>query len=278
MNRNTEMCVGLSPGDNPQVVPKENNPGPPEGFVDNTVYRYRLLPDGTKELIGTMPAFPEGWNNPANFKHRSGQGRPQKESEDDIMKGIKTDENTRAEKVKQAQVLMKNGMTMTKAAETIGIPVGTLAGWLKQEKKKQQTPNPEPVTAANQEPAQGVDKSAVKSVEQLKTEVKDRFTDADDQPIPYAVKVNWSEAWPKAQELLSQGMTQAAAAAELGISIDSLRHKIERERKKEQKASAVDLDTFKVRWIRDVMYEEGLDPSVQLQIVGAIQGLQITQG
>ena len=267
------MCVGLSPGDNPQVVPKENNPGPPEGFVDNTVYRYRLLPDGTKELIGTMPAFPEGWNNPANFKHRSGQGRPQKESEDDIMKGIKTDENTRAEKVKQAQVLMKNGMTMTKAAETIGIPVGTLAGWLKQEKKKQQTP----VTAANQEPAQGVDKSAVKSVEQLKTEVKDRFTDADDQPIPYAVKVNWSEAWPKAQELLSQGMTQAAAAAELGISIDSLRHKIERERKK-MKTPAVDLDTFKVRWIKDVMYEEGLDPSVQMQIVGAIQGLQIAQG
>jgi len=64
----------------------------------------------------------------------------------------------------------------------------------------------------------------------------------------------------------------------LGISLDSLRHKIERERKKEQKAPAVDFNKLKVRWIRDVMYEEGLDPSVQLQIIGAIQGLQIAQG
>lgn len=47
---------------------------PPDGFIDNTVYRYRILPDGTKELIGTMKAYPEGWDNTKFVDHSKKKG------------------------------------------------------------------------------------------------------------------------------------------------------------------------------------------------------------
>ncbi len=71
----------------------------------------------------------------------------------------------------------------------------------------QQTPTPESAQVGSQEPAQGIDESAKESMPEDNNEVKDGFTDADDQPIPYTVKVDWTEVWPRAQELLSQGMT-----------------------------------------------------------------------
>jgi len=48
------------------ISPKKSEP--PEGFVDNTVYRYRIDEDGNKVLIGTMEAYPEGWDDPAKRK------------------------------------------------------------------------------------------------------------------------------------------------------------------------------------------------------------------
>ena len=56
--------VCLEPGaDNPKKHAPVPAPGPPEGFVDSTVYRYKLDEDGNKVLIGTMEAFPEGWDD-----------------------------------------------------------------------------------------------------------------------------------------------------------------------------------------------------------------------
>ena len=55
-------CIELVPGAPLRAAPKKKDEGPPEGFVDNVVYRYRLDENGNKVLIGTMPAFPEGWD------------------------------------------------------------------------------------------------------------------------------------------------------------------------------------------------------------------------
>ena len=44
--------VCLEPGaDNPKKHAPVPAPEPPEGFVDNTVYRYRIDEDGNKVLI-----------------------------------------------------------------------------------------------------------------------------------------------------------------------------------------------------------------------------------
>ena len=54
------------------ISPKKS--GPPEGFVDNTVKVFRLNPDGSKgEFLGTMPAYPEGWDDPQQFRKKGFQ-------------------------------------------------------------------------------------------------------------------------------------------------------------------------------------------------------------
>ena len=56
------------------ISPKKSGPsGPPEGFVDNTVYRYRIDENGNKVLIGTMEAYPEGWERPKQFREKGFQ-------------------------------------------------------------------------------------------------------------------------------------------------------------------------------------------------------------
>ena len=65
--------VCLEPGaDNPKEHAPLPQPEPPEGFVDNTVYRYKLV-DGKEVLIGTMEAFPEGWDHPQQFREKGFQ-------------------------------------------------------------------------------------------------------------------------------------------------------------------------------------------------------------
>ena len=59
------VIKGIELGDMDNMYTMYTSPkksGPPEGFVDNTVYRYRIDEDGNKVLIGTMDAFPEGWH------------------------------------------------------------------------------------------------------------------------------------------------------------------------------------------------------------------------
>ena len=80
MNRSRNMCFADLPWDNPKVVTKGTDEDPPEGFINNTVKVYKLNPDGSKgEHLRDMPAFPEGWNDPANLKRIPGQGRRKKE-------------------------------------------------------------------------------------------------------------------------------------------------------------------------------------------------------
>ena len=136
--------------------------GPPENFVDTTVYRYRMLPDGTKELIGTMDPFPEkadaDYRKPTftpNGAKVKVEFEKQKEVEN-MARGNKRDDKD--EKLKAAKKIMKSGKHMNQAAKELDIPVGTLHTWLKREER--QTPTPEPVQVGSQEPEQVKEESA----------------------------------------------------------------------------------------------------------------------
>ena len=66
--------VCLEPGaDNPKKHSPPPEPEPPEGFVDNTVYRYRIDENGNKVFIGTMDGFPKGWERPKQFREKGFQ-------------------------------------------------------------------------------------------------------------------------------------------------------------------------------------------------------------
>lgn len=170
-------------------------PDPPEGFIDNTVYRYRLKPDGTKEFIGTMPPFPEGWDDPAKRKMTRNLRQQKNIEEEEGMRAVSLDKE---KMVAKARELMSQGRSMNKAAQELGVPIGTLAYWLK--KDKEQTPEPKPAEAGNQEPVQESQEPAGDSVAQEEPEitVKDvlmceaaqreqGFGPEDDEPIAYQV-------------------------------------------------------------------------------------------
>ena len=138
----------LEPGaDNPKKHAPVPAPEPPEGFVDNTVYRYRIDEDGNKVLIGTMEAYPEGWDDPAKRKMTRNLRQQKNIEEEERMRAVSLDKE---KMVAKARELMGQGRSMNKAAQELGVPIGTLAYWLK--KDKEHTPTPEPAEAANQEP------------------------------------------------------------------------------------------------------------------------------
>ena len=194
--------VCLEPGaGNPKKHTPPPEPEPPEGFVDNTVYRYRLDEDGNKVLIGTMDAFPEGW-------HRS---------KTDWEKGFqkkKEDEEKMARYYwkalwPQVQELQAKGKSVTNIATELGIDRKVLVSKIYRENKKQ-TPTPEPEKVGRQYPVQENVESAteiIPELEYLKQTGKEEeygcpfdepaynpnppedndFTAEDDEPIPYTV-------------------------------------------------------------------------------------------
>lgn len=67
---------GIKLGDMDNMYAMYTSPkksGPPEGFVDNTVYRYRIDENGNKVFIGTMDGFPKGWERPKQFREKGFQ-------------------------------------------------------------------------------------------------------------------------------------------------------------------------------------------------------------
>lgn len=177
--------VCLEPGaDNPKKHTPPPEPEPPEGFVDNTVKVFRLNPDGSKgEFLGTMPAFPEGWDDPAKRKMTRNLRQQKNIEEEEGMRAVSLDKE---KMVAKARELMSQGRSMNKAAQELGVPIGTLAYWLK--KDKEHTPTPEPAEAANQEPERESQEPAQTSLDPPEDEVKEEgFGPEDDEPIPYQV-------------------------------------------------------------------------------------------
>lgn len=157
--------VCLEPGaDNPKEHAPLPQPEPPEGFVDNTVYRYKLDEDGNKVLIGTMEAFPEGWNTPRFWIINPESGQRKKEDEEMARYNW-------AKLWSQVQELRTEGKKIREIAEELEIDLLVLREKIYREEKaaaKKQTLTPEPV--------------------QVEDEVKEEdFTTANDEPIPYTV-------------------------------------------------------------------------------------------
>ena len=184
--------VCLEPGaGNPKKHTPPPEPEPPEGFVDNTVYQYKLDKDGNEVLIGTMDAFPEGWHRSKTDWEKGFQ----KKKEEDKM--ARYDWKALWP---QAQELLAQGLSTAKVAEKLGIDAPALRCKIDRERRKaeKQTPAPEPAQAANQEP----ERETAEPAENIITEKgcpfdeeafnpnppeDNDFTAEDDEPIPYTV-------------------------------------------------------------------------------------------
>lgn len=160
-------------------VPKKRDEGPPEGFVDNVVYRYRLDENGNKVLIGTMPAFPEGWDTSTNpFK--------KKEQGEDRMSKDKGNVWARREDREQVMKIVKQviaeGGSVSKVAKELNVPVSTVYRWLDQEKKKAQKQAQDSTSkeaqVGSQEPERENQEPAETSITPEVTPLK------DDEPMP----------------------------------------------------------------------------------------------
>lgn len=175
-------CIELVPGAPLREVPKKKDEGPPEGFVDNVVYRYRLDENGNKVFLGTMPAFPEGWNIPKEFK--KGEG---KMSKDKRNPGPKRED--REEIMEKVRELVAKGTSVREAAKLLNVPESTIYHWLKQEREEtqKQAQEPVPVQVGSQEPAEpSITPEALEVSEKVTPPPRtDGFGPGDDEPIPY---------------------------------------------------------------------------------------------
>jgi DNA-binding CsgD family transcriptional regulator len=273
LKRDLGKCIELKPGEPVQVIPKEPVAGPPPGFIDNIVRVGRMRPDGTIEYTGTMPAFPEGWNDPT--KYRNNLGKP---------KGADEMAKPRADKEEimvKARKLMAAGKTLSESAREIGVPLSTLNTYLRnaEKAKAKVTPaavKPEPVP--EQVPEQVPELTKTVTPEPVASELVTPEPVAEPEVITEKIKNDWTLLWPQVADLLEQGKTQKQISDTLGIRYNSLKKKIEYERSKtavKRSGVTVVLEKLKVRWCQDVLQEDNLPAATKLAIVTAINGLEV---
>lgn len=146
-----------------------------DGFVDNTVYRYRLLPDGTKELIGTMDAFPEGWDDPSKFRETVKAKHKKKQEENDMAKKSLNWEELDPRLLE----LHAKGYSLRQIADELKIGQSTVYTRLKKLEKQAETQATAPAAKLETVTEQA------QPAEEIVTEEKVEVKDADDEPIPY---------------------------------------------------------------------------------------------
>ncbi|MEN6391046.1 MAG: hypothetical protein ABFD04_11575 [Syntrophomonas sp.] len=226
-----------------------------------------------KRLETTLRSRAYKVNEELHKQNRLDKAKQQGEGEDTMTVARKN----KAEIMAKVKNLREQGMSMTKIAKVVDVPEGTLWSWA--HKEKQQTPNPEPEKVGRQDPAQGKEEPAGTSVAEDVNEVKsDNYLKCDD----------CGELIEMEKSCLADPRNQQVNRPKVLCPECFLKYKLipgftEKDDNPipytpvDMKPAFINLDKFKVRWIRDVMYEEDLEPSVQLQIVGAIQGLQIPE-
>ena len=232
--------VCLEPGaDNPNEHAPVPAPGPPEGFIDNTVYRYKMV-DGKEVLIGTMPAFPEGWDKPNEFNKSI-----KEESEKTMLAEINW-----AEIWPKVENMLAEGIKVSEIARTLEINNNTLFSKIRYMKKQGWVP-PEAFKAPtiNQEfdkafPPLGPDE-----------EIKPIFA-------PYGVEI------PKQEEQLSQYKPEDN---DFQDELPLLQ---------EVKKPGVELGPFKIQLIATLLaeYKDGMiDDQVVLGLTRGILDLQLPE-
>ena len=155
------------PGDdNYSVVEHKPKPNP---NADGVVQRYKYdptKPDGKGEFIGTMPAFPQGWDDWQNTK----DNRPKEEEEEETMAHINKKEAPPKEEL--LIVFESNNYKIDRVAKHYGTSWAVARRWLLEHeiinnfntRVLQQTPAPEPVQVAAQEPVQMPQEPATESI------------------------------------------------------------------------------------------------------------------
>jgi len=193
LNKNPVLrCTDLGTMDNLYTSPKRSQPEPPEGFVDNTVKVFRLNPDGSKgELVRTMEAFPEGWDDPARRRLTPGSGaRKQKE---EVKEMPKKDIDFGVIVARVQEVAAERGISLYKASGIVAQETGLHRTTVyNRAKAMEQTPTPEPTQAANQEPIQGSQEPANQSVAQEEPETYDEICPPQDTTLD-EMKLIWIE-------------------------------------------------------------------------------------
>jgi len=170
----------LEPGaDNPKEHAPVPAPEPPEGFVDNTVYRYKLV-DGKEVLIGTMEAFPEGWDHPQQFREKGFQ-----KQKEEVKEMPKKDIDFGVIVARAQEVAAERGISLYKASGIVAQETGLHRTTVyNRAKAMEQTPNPEPAAAANQEPERESQEPATEIIPVIMP-LENDFTADDEEPIPY---------------------------------------------------------------------------------------------
>jgi hypothetical protein len=173
----------LEPGaDNPKEHAPVPAPEPPEGFIDNTVYRYRIDEDGNKVLIGTMEAFPEGWDHPQQFREKGFQKK-----KEEVKEMPKKDIDFEAIVARTQELAAELGISLYKASQIVAKETGLHRTTVYNRARAMlQAPSPEPAAAANQEPERESQEPAQTSLDPPEDEVKEEgFGPEDEEPIPY---------------------------------------------------------------------------------------------
>ena len=172
--------IVIEPGaENPHKHEPPPDPEPPEGFVDTTVNVFRLNPDGTKgELLRIDPAFPEGWNDPAQYRKTPGRGLAKKKGEGNMVENWK-------EITQKVQTLVDEGLSTYKASRAVSKEIGVhYATIYNRVRKEIQVPDPVPAAAANQEPERESQEPATEIIPVIMPLENDLTAD-DEEPIPY---------------------------------------------------------------------------------------------
>jgi hypothetical protein len=178
MKPKTGMYVVLPGGNRYKEPEPEEEPKPPEGFVDSTVYRYRLDKDGKKMLIGTMPPFPENAEKLSNFKIK-------KEDEEMRSKDGIDWTNLWDKAIEKAY----EGLTNREIAEEMNVPVHALKCKFDREKRKgwvdprTQAPTQEIEPGEATKPAPAEQEPATEIIAENKEQVKE--TDVPEDEVAY---------------------------------------------------------------------------------------------
>ena len=273
------QVIELIPGANHIVVPEGKDPGPPEGFVDNTVYRYRII-NGEKVLVGTMDGFPDGWDNTNPIKQQNKWPKPfeagpderrysgpeDKKGEDNMI--LRKD---KTEIVAKAKELMKStDKPVAQIARELGVPESTLHTWLQRD--KQQTPKPVPVRAAKPTPEQSPEEPAATSVNPSQVAVKEqKYGDVGDMPAGYALepKLNQEDQTEQVTQYISEDNDwQPEDDEPLPYIIETVNTDVDAVEAWEQ---------LKISWLKDICHHGLIKPGIKLRFAKSVIDMQLSE-
>lgn len=288
--------------------PEEKAPEPPGGFIDSTVYVYRLEEDGNKgKLLRTENPFPEVVAPSVWGKRKKGaRGMPTKYDWDKILpialkmrekgvvykeiaeelgvpysslyyKLIKIEKGQGGEKkmidwkktYPKVEKLLEQGMDKADIAGRLGIPYVELADKIALEEQKKYVKNKE----------QGQSMTIAGKQKDMKAADPAPAESITEKSIKNKVPRNerghiiWERIWPDIAQMLEAGMKPREVAHMYGIDPELLRKKIERERANSGQRHNDIIAGLKEKWIQDVLDDMNLDTKTKLQMIKDLTGM-----